>query len=417
MATYYVENGILTVNGNTFCGGSPCTASDTIIIRGGDRGSIWFKNFNGSGSYIPIMNENINPDSRAIIKSSSQSAFLIEDCKYVDFRGDNDPDTTYGIKSINDGSPVSANNVRILGQSDHIKIGYFEMAFDGNTSGSGNGIFVQDSTESSSWTWDNIELHHNYIHGCRYAGMYLGHTNPLGDSNPYISNVSVHDNIIDDSGAYGMVLKGVSSSSGTCSIYNNTIRTTGLVYTGSDEKKTGISVHTFYGSTAYANIYNNRVEHTVGVGIRVGKSRHQIYNNEVLGCGTGNDVKYGQGIITYYSADDTNIYDNIIIQPKRYGIYSLSGAIANGTTLSRNLIGDAGIGEWGEEVSGKIIESSGEDANWYEADVASFGFNAWSDDGDYSNDDFGFGGSIPYTRSRGILRQKPRYNVPGGRFR
>ncbi|MCK4627507.1 MAG: hypothetical protein KAT56_00815, partial [Sedimentisphaerales bacterium] len=53
--------------------------------------------------------------------------------------------------------------------------------------------------------------------------------------------------------------------------------------------------------------------------------------------------------------------------------------------------GDAGLGEWNEMESGDVTESTGGDANIYHADVADFGFNVWSDDGDYSNDDFSLG--------------------------
>ena len=394
---YYVETSDTTVDGDTFCDGV-CDATDTIIIRAGARGSIWFKDFDGAGSYITIKNEDNVSNEQVVITASTQSAFLIEDCKYLDFQGNNDADTEYGIKVINDGYPVTANTVKVLGQSEHINISYFEIAFDGNTGLSGIGISVNDGTESPSWIYDGIHIHHNYIHGARYASMYLGPNNP-GVDGPWMANVLVHDNIMEDNGAYGMTLKGVHTSSGVCSVYNNTIRpsnpssgnSTALVY-DDDEKNTGISIHTFDGA-AYANIYNNRVEKTVGAGIRVGAAKHQIYDNEVLGCGVGNNVSWGHGIVSYYQADDVNVYDNIIIQPTRYGVYAMAGADAGGTTLSRNLIGDAGIGEWGEAIGGQIIESGGDDANTYYADVATFGFDVWSDDGNYSNDQFTFGES------------------------
>ncbi len=210
---YYVPTSTTTVDGDTFCGGATCTSADTIIIRGGARGNLLLQDFDGSGAYIHIVNQNINPDSKVEINGVIQ----LDNCQYVDLRGDNDPNLTYGIKVLNDGIPsASANSVRVKGKSDHIKISYIEVAFDGNSTMSGNGIFVQDGAESSSWIWDTIEIHHNYIHGCIYAGMYLGQNEPYANDNPYIANVSVHDNIIDDSGVYGMVLKGVSASSGVC---------------------------------------------------------------------------------------------------------------------------------------------------------------------------------------------------------
>ena len=381
-ADYSVNTSTLTVDGNTFCGGSACTSSDTIVIEGGARGSIWFKNFDGDGSYISIVNQDINPNSRVVITSSTQSAFVIEDCKYVDFKGNNDVDLTYGIKVINDGSPVSPNAVRITGQSDHVKIGYFEIAFNGNTTDTGNGILIADSSESSSWIWDTIEIHHNYIHGSRYAGMYLGQNDPYANDDPYIANVSVHDNIIDDSGAYGMVLKGVSASSGVCSIYSNTIRVTGLVTKKSNSFKTGISAHSFPGN-AYAKIYDNRIEDTVGAGMKIGRSNHQVYNNKVLGCGTSGDGQWASGILLYYSADSVDVYDNIIIQPTGYGIYATSNT--SNCTDSRNLIGDAGLGE---RYASGMTEGAGSNTNTYQANVAVFNFLVWSDDGDYSNDIF-----------------------------
>ena len=426
MGTYYIGTSENVVNGNTFCGGSPCTAADIIIIDGGPRGNLSLQNFNGSGSYIPILNENASPDERVVITSGSTgegyAPMELRSCKYVDLRGNNDADLLYGTKIISDGVPVTAATIWVRGESDHIKISYIEMAFDGNTTGSGNGVFIQDATLSNAWIWDTIEIHHNYIHDTRYAGMYLGQNYPLENDNPYLANVSVHDNIMEDIGSYGMTLKGIHSTSGVCSIYNNVIRpsdrsstggnSTGLVYAATvGEKRNGIKNHYYYGST-YANIYNNWIEKTEGAGLVIGDGNHQIYDNTIVGCGTGNNSAYGHAIRLIESNNTSDIYDNIIIQPTRYGIYNAYGT---GTKhADRNLIGDPGVGYI--ESDPLIVEGTGEDANIKHADVADFGFTAWSDDGDYSNDIFTFGGT-PYTRSRGILRQKPRYNVPGGRFR
>ena len=85
------------------------------------------------------------------------------------------------------------------------------------------------------------------------------------------------------------------------------------------------------------------------------------------------------------TAHSNKIYDNIIIQAKRYGIYGCWETHDN--THKRNLIGDCGIGEAGGI---GLIEGTGADANIYHANVADFGFKAWSDDGDYSNDDFSY---------------------------
>lgn len=418
MATYYVPTTTNTVDGNNFCGGSACTAEDTIIIRGGARGGLRFQNFDGNGSYIPIINE--NGTSKVVIDGMSGMGCLsIDGCKYIDLRGNNDENITYGIKVINDMTSQTAGTIWVYGKSDHIKLSYLEATCEGSTVISGNGIFVSDRNESNTWTFDTFEIHHNYIHDTRYAGMYLGQNNPIPDDMPFTARFSVHDNILKDIGTYGMVLKALDG--GPNSFYNNFVDTTGLVYNPtvegwgdmSDSWKSGIRLRTYtqgYG----VEVYNNTTFNTVGPGILAGKGSHNIHDNIVCNAGTGNSVAYGNGIVTILDTNGVHIYDNIIIQPTRYGIYNHSSA-TGGVTLSRNLIGDAGLGEWSEAQSGDTIESTGDDANVYHADVADFGFSTWSDDGDYSNDDFTFGSS--YTRIRGRNISKPYYCVVGGRFR
>jgi len=391
-ADYTVSTRTSTVDGDTFCGGSPCTSADRIIINGGARGNLLFKDFDGRGKYITITNENTNLDAKVVITTGSVgqtwAGLELRDCKYVDLRGDNDADLTYGIKVINDGTPAMVSAVRVRQESDHIKISYIEI--DG-TSADGTGIMFLDNTLSSAWIFDTFEIHHNYIYDVGYAGMYLGQNNPWSEDNPYIANFSVHDNLLEDLGAYGITTKGVHQDSGVCSIYNNTIRgssgrqSTGLITPNSDEFKFGIGFSRFAGRV-HANIYNNWIEKTVGAGILVGDQKHNVYGNTIVGCGTGNDVTFGHGIVTQFSTYDTNIYDNIIIQPKRYGIYARDGVVS--VTLSKNLIGDAGLGEWYEMQTGDVTENTGDDANIYHADVANFNFKTWSDDGSYSNDDF-----------------------------
>jgi len=388
-ADYTVSTGTSTVDGDTFCGGSACTSSDKIIIRGGARGNLLFKDFNGNGSYIIITNEDTNPDAKVIITTGSvgetYAGLELRDCKYVDLRGNNDADLEYGIKIISDGSPVMTSAVRVRQESDHIKIGYLETSHEGNTSTtSGTGIIVLDNTLSKAWTFDTFEIHHNYIHDTRYAGMYLGQNYPLTEDNPYIANFSVHDNILEDIGAYGMTLKGIHTTSGVCSIYNNVINRTGLVYTDTvGEKRNGIKTHYYYGST-YANVYGNWIEATKGAGLVIGNGDHQVYNNILVNCGTENNTVYGHGIRLDEKNNTSNIYDNIIIQPARYGVYHVGGT--GNINVDRNLIGNPGVGY--VESDSVIVEGSGANANIKHTDVADFNFPVWSDDGDYTNDIF-----------------------------
>jgi hypothetical protein len=420
--TWCVETTDTTVDGDTFCGdpSGTCDSSDTITIEGGARGSILFRDFDGSGSYITIQNEDTN---RVVITHNGTPGWGVlsfYNCKYIDFRGDNNSSYTYGILVNNDGDPSTpAGTVWVYGESDHIKIGYIEVDFPTGASGYiSNGISVQDVTLTNAWTFDTFEIHNNYIHDTRYAGMYLGHNQPhytgsgqqCADGCPYTANFSIHDNLLKDLGSYGLNLKGTKGSNST--IYNNIIRpNTDATSTGNncgggncdtygDDFTQGIKVSYTY-ENYYVTVYDNRIEKTMGPGLLFWEAEHLVYDNIILGCGVGNEIDNGHGIRINpsYSMPDTNndrvvqLYDNIIVEPTRYGVFSLVGydGYAN---LERNIIAEPGTGEY----SGTYLtEGTGSDANVYNADADNICFTTWSDDSDYSNDDFTLCCEYPYS--------------------
>ncbi|MCK5466022.1 right-handed parallel beta-helix repeat-containing protein, partial [Candidatus Parcubacteria bacterium] len=382
-ANYYVSTTTPVVDGDIFCDGK-CTSGDTIIIKGGARGNLQFKDFDGNGSYIPIINEG-GAASKVEITSNAVLGFGIlslEKCKYVDLRGNNNSSYDYGIKVIADGSPSRPHSVWVYRESDHIKLGYLEITSDPAVTGSG--IHVGDTSLTTAWTFSTFEIHHNYIHDTQYAGMYLGLNDPhLPENNdPYLGTFSIHDNILEDMGAYGITYKGVNGPDNY--IYNNIIQgSSGGQSTGLNQGTLppfafhGIGTQMHY-NDHYVEIYNNRIEKTWGEGIRISGKGHLAYDNLILGCGIGDDPDYGHGIRVQKFAEDVYINDNIIIQPKRYAIYSESDwQIPISVYLNRNLIGDYGLGE---STGPNLFEGIGADANWYESNVADFNFNAWSDD-------------------------------------
>ena len=404
--TWCILTSDTTFDGDTDCGGA-CDSSDTIIIEGGARANLLLRDLDGSGSYITITNEDITPDSRVVINENAGDGYgilSIYNCKYIDLTGNNDADLTYGIVVEGDGDGSRTGGIWVYGESDHVKIGYIEVDFSGSSETYGNGIFVQDGGLSASWTWDTFEIHHNYIHDTRYHGMYLGENQPSIDDDPWSKNFSIHDNILEDLGGNGFVYKGVATG-GTELIYNNTVDNTGLVTAAGDEWKAGIRWRPY--SSATVSIYNNTVFNTPGPGIIGWESQTTIYDNILAGNGTGTDGGiWRHGILIDKVGanipDNVTIYDNIIIQPIGYGIYNNDSATA-GVTLSRNLIGDAGLGEWDETNSGDTVESGSPNDNTYHADVATFNFNTWSDDSNYSNDVF---------RGRNLDPENSEANVP-----
>jgi len=232
--------------------------------------------------------------------------------------------------------------------------------------------------------------------------MYLSQNEALTRDNPYVDSFSIHDNLIIDSGVYAMTYKSIHNSQNNY-IYNNTIKKTKVVSRpdlGGYFFK-GISVHELYNNSK-VYVYNNWIEKTYASGIQVSynygvNSAVYIYDNTIVGCGTGNDPKFGNGITFMVNSRNNQAYDNIIIQPKRYGIFTTQNNKSTpNNIMMRNKIGDAGIGEWGHYYNtGNLEEAKGANANIYHADVADFGFKAWSDDGDYSNDVFSSNKSTP----------------------
>lgn len=426
-ADHTIGLGVSTVDGGTFCGASACTAADTIIIEGGTRGRLILQNLNGNGSYITIKNDASGTRSTLTGSTNEAATLLINNCRYIDLRGDGDPHNhTYGINVVN---VHSSGAVKVHGQSDHIGIGYLEVEQTG-TELSQSGITVNDSNLSSAWTYDTFEIHHNYVHDVSYAGMYLGHNKPAADNNPYLANFSIHHNLLEDLGSYGFTFKGVKAGSTHNSIHNNIIRasnrtsgsSTGLIMDESQctahnkpyfgcsgvgtgdvsAFKMGFGISWFYG-TSSVDIHDNWVEKTKGPGIKLVQSHVNVHANTILGCGTQDSNRWGQGIyVQEWNSTETGsptmqIYDNVVVEPTRYG-FSDSGGNAPTALLQRNIVVEAGLGEL-ENIGGFLTEGIGANANVYDADANNICFATWTDDGDYSNDVFHLTCPYPYTGS------------------
>lgn len=431
-ATYTVLTSIGTVDGVTFCGGSACTSADTIIIAAGARGGLLFQNFNGNGSYITIKNELKSPSTPVTIQNDG--IISINACKYIDLRGDNDPALVTTTKSkgivVNhaSGGDMPAS-IWIHGISDHIKVGYIEAHAVGNVSSVSIGVIMQDANLTVANAFSDIELHHLWLHNLTAQGMYLGANDPYGKDPEYggatyptLRRISIHDNILEDIGNEGIDLKGCDQ--GPNEVYNNRIIRTGTqcVIGGLSPENLndgdftcGLKIPwTTHG--AVVNVHDNYFESTGGPSVYVcGAYTHSyltaidgnvggriyVYNNIITNAGTmGGPIpkmggitlpEFQTGILSRYNNFHCDAYDNIIIQPNKYGL--AAGGDYDVMTAKRNLVGNSGtnyvafIAPFGVYTPG-----AGADANVYHANVADFGFTAWSDDNNYANDIFTFGG-------------------------
>ena len=402
-----------------------CTSADTIIIDGGARGDLTFQNFDGDPDYITIINED---STRVVITATSATAgILIDDCKYINLRGnglsahnwtrDCKTDSCYGIKVQVSGDPPLAL-VRVMGDSDNIKLQYIEADMSGKSGGSGaeNGFQVQDGALANTDTFDNFEIAYNYIHDTYYHGMYLGHNTPDAGNDPYISSFNVHHNLLEDLGAEGGELKGVEAGS-TVQFHHNIVRRTRqqCIYNCGVEEYVEKGwwqygwIFSDYYENAYAEIYNNWIEETAGSCFHLRSAEHIVYNNVLVGCGTGTCV--GELCVSkldgYFNAielDKVNlgetlnrrvseIYNNTIISPLDYGVASLDDEVQ--ANVNDNIIINPGGTDTPAYVNDLaactprgtcVEEGTGDDANTN--DTSDPGFVDFTDDDDYSNDDF-----------------------------
>src|SRR4029079_3529271 len=134
---------------------------------------------------------------------------------------------------------------------------------------------------------DDIKIHDCMIKRMNQEGMYLGSTGQNGDrpnacgKSPYpmrLSNVSVHDNIVDSTGRGGIMLSGADK--GTNKIYNNTVRRCGFEFTGCQCNASVIGVN------AYATIHDNTISNTLCDGIGVlGIGTTYVMRNNISNSG------------------------------------------------------------------------------------------------------------------------------------
>ena len=260
-ADYPITSATSLVDGDTFCGGSACTSSDTLIIAAGARGGLMFQDLNGNGSYITIKNEVVSPSTPVTITNNNAAGWgvvTIKNCKYIDFRGDNDSAliTTTKSKGIivrNPGTWEGTGGGVLEAQgaalwihgvaSDHIKISYLEL--DGrnaaygsdinsyNITNAGMGINMNDGTTETDAEYTDMEFAHIWIHDTPNQGAYFGPNDPYhrqeGEfgikKTAHLKRFTVHDCILEDIGTEGWNLK--SFDAGPNEFYNNQILRTG----------------------------------------------------------------------------------------------------------------------------------------------------------------------------------------------
>ena len=205
---------------------------------------------------------------------SLQNGFNFNGCKNIHISGTGTKDF-YGFEisdKVNGGVGVDIN-----GKSSHITCNnlYIHDKTYGFWVKQEVGGTCDESLYYPNWYMDSISIYNCKIKRTNQEGMYLGSSGENADRQnscgyyPYpmrLSNVSVHNNIIDSTGRGGIQLSGADK--GKNDISYNTITRCG--YELNSYQGNGIVI----GGNAYANIDHNTIKNTLCDGIWV------------LGCGT-----------------------------------------------------------------------------------------------------------------------------------
>ncbi len=253
--------------------------------------------FNNPGNWVD-QNFSYSPGDTFVLKSNiSYTYFSMANVHDVTFINEG------GIVHLQNGFNFnSCSNITITGTGSQEFYG-FEIS-DPTANGVGidingkskhitcNNIYIHDKTYGywvkqevastcdqslyyPNWYMDSISIYNCMIKRMNQEGMYIGSTGENADrpnscgQYPYpmrLSNISVHDNIVDSTGRGGIMLSGADK--GKNEIYNNKISRCGFEM--NSYQGNGIVI----GGNSYANIDNNTIKNTLCDGIWI------------LGCGT-----------------------------------------------------------------------------------------------------------------------------------
>lgn len=272
---------------------------DVVCIEAGERPApLNLKEFHGTEEDPIIF---INEGGQVVIEGGETNwwAVTIGRSSHFRFTGTGDENFDYGFKlSIknNAGSVFEASMKATNYELDHIeiiedKIGYAGFSLHSAPSCDG-------SSNRGNFTQYDTLVHDNYIENTRGEGIYLGYSNYERGVGKTCDGEWVT--------LWPHQLEGVR-------VYNNIFKNTGrdAIQVGSAVADVEVfdNVIDNYGT-------NNDLYHTNGIQINPGTTG-KYYNNLIVSKGIGGKVgihNLGRG--------DTQIFNNIIVDPAQYGMYS-----------------------------------------------------------------------------------------------
>lgn len=338
-----------------------------LVLKGGDvicldasvsYEFLRFKNIVGD-SNNPVVIKNVNGQVK-IKNTISSFGWKFENSKYFKILGNGDVNHKYGFK-------VTTHNnsyLQMIRKTTDFEIAHVEIAGDIVAQAQENldaalnsrspknflgfaGIMAKSqpicredtdggSTDAGQFEMENVKIHHNYIHDVYGEGLYIGYgfskgtyVKSLTTGNActsknyphFISNLSVHNNLVERVGWDGIQVKNAHRNA---KIYNNIIKDYAFRAIGHHDE--GLLV----GDGSEAEIFGNWIENGTAQsnGIQINATGNtKVYNNVVLGAGyTGlylnnNNYLHLGGIIEIYNNTLEGGFGNAITS------YSLSQVV------------------------------------------------------------------------------------------
>ena len=421
MATYTINNSDVRQSSG-FTPAGTLAGGDILIIPSGWTNHLYFLDVVGAnGNPIRVTNPS---DAKISITDNSTSSISFARCRYIILDGSNYASETYGIYVR-----YGYFGLRMY-EAEDIEIKYVEVSDTQVT-----GIKSQDGTWAASHDVENIIIHNCYIHNIATEGIYFGNSNFDPDIHASFKDCKIYSNIVEDCGwdciqlgaadqgtneIYGNYCKncGTAEESGQMAGIISNYGTTGDIYKNTviNAYATGIYIHS---GTKQINMYNNVIIDSKSVGIACGSSQNgnTIINNTIVNRDP-NQTTY-PGIRTGVGVTLGELRYNLVVGTLEAGEISSSYSIIQDNLTSYS-IPDQYFKDINTDNFRLTALSPAKDyssnAGYFPTDADGVtrpvGTNADAGAFEYVGDS-----PNPYTRRRGILHQKPRYNQIGGRFR
>ena len=299
---------------------------DTLFLEGGLRSPLLIQNFTGEKEKPVVF---MNTNGQVIFDTDHYYAVSIHNCRHFRFSGQGSPDHFYGIKisRVANGAGIGIGSLSSDYEIDHISIENVKTA----------GIYAKTdpdcslASERGKFVQSNTVIRDNYIAHTGVEGMYVGSTYFFGQKvscngkdtllMPHLlEGVRVYNNIVEYSGWDGIQ---VSSASGDCRIFNNTVLNDSQA--GVSGQMSGIII----GGGSRCDCYNNHISQGNGNGIEIhGLGDSRIFNNIILEAGRSfypddaSLIKHGIFVSDVSALDGSSfqILHNHILHPKSDGI-------------------------------------------------------------------------------------------------